>query len=79
MVMTPSVPTFSMASAISLPTASSPEDTVPTRAMSSEPLTVCELALMASTAADTAFSMPLRMTMGLAPAVTFLRPSRTMD
>ena len=45
MVMTPSELTFSMASAISLPISSSPEETVPTRAMSAVPLTF--LALLA--------------------------------
>ena len=39
MVMTPSAETFSMASAMSLPMKASPEETVPTRAMSSVPLT----------------------------------------
>jgi len=78
MVMTPAAVTFSMASAISLPISSSPEETVPTRAMSALPFTACELALMASMAASTAFCMPLRMTMGFAPALTFFRPSRMM-
>ena len=77
-VMTPSWLTFSMASAISLPMVSSPEDTAPTRAMSSEPLTFLELALMASTAAAVALAMPFFMTMGLAPAARFFRPSRMM-
>ena len=78
MVMTPEAETFSIASAISLPMDSSPEETAPTLAMSSLPLTASELALMASTAVATAFSMPLRMTMGLAPAETFFRPSWMM-
>ena len=78
MVMTPEVETFSMASAISLPMVSSPEDTAPTRAISSLPLTASEFALMVSTAVSTAFSMPLRMTMGFAPAETFFRPSWTI-
>ena len=67
-----------MASAISLPTVSSPEDTVPTRAMSSEPLTFWLLALMASMAALVALEIPFFMTMGLAPAARFFRPSRIM-
>ena len=78
MVMTPDAPTLSMASAISLPTDSSPEETAPTLAISSEPLMASELALMVSMAVSTAFSMPLRMTMGFAPAETFFRPSWTM-
>ena len=50
---------------------------VPTRAISSEPLTFLELATSAATAASTAFFIPLRTIMGLAPAVTFFIPSRT--
>ena len=34
---------------------------------------------MASTAASTPDSMPFLMDMGLAPAATFLSPSRTID
>ncbi len=67
-----------MASAISLPTSSSPEEMAPTLAMSSEPLISWLLDLMASTATSTALAMPLRITMGLAPAVTFFKPSRAM-
>ena len=78
MVMTPSWLTFSMASAISLPMVSSPEETAPTRAMSSEPLTVLAVGLMASMAAAVALAMPFFMTMGLAPAARFFRPSRMM-
>ena len=78
MVMTPSWPTFSIASAISLPMVSSPEETVPTRAMSSEPLTFWLLAFIASMAAAEALAMPFFMTMGLAPAARFFRPSWTM-
>ena len=76
--MTPEALTFSMASAISLPISSSPLETVPTRAMSALPLTACEFSLMASMAVSTAFCIPLRMTIGFAPAETFFRPSRTM-
>ena len=76
--MTPSAETFSMASAISLPMVSSPEETAPTRAISSEPLTFLELAWMASMAASVALAMPFFMTMGLAPAARFFRPSWIM-
>ena len=76
MVMTPSAETFSMASAMSLPMKASPEDTVPTRAMSSVPLTFWLCWWMAATAASTALAMPFFMTMGLAPAARFFRPSR---
>ena len=78
MVMTPSWPTFSMASAISWPMPSSPEETAPTRAMSALPLTFWLLAFTASMAAVVALAMPFFMTMGLAPAARFFRPSRTM-
>jgi hypothetical protein len=68
-----------MASAISLPINSSPEDTVPTRVMSAVPLTGWETFLIVSTATVTAFCMPRFMTMGLAPAAIFFRPSRTIS
>ena len=74
-VITPSAVTFSIASAISLPMISSPDEIVPTRAMSDEPLTFFELATSVSTALSTALEMPLRSTIGLAPAVTFFMPS----
>ena len=76
MVITPSALTFSIASAISLPMNSSPLETVPTRAISSVPLTFWLLALMASTAVSTALAMPFFITMGFAPAARFFRPSR---
>ena len=76
--MTPSAVTFSIASAISLPMSSSPDEMVPTRAMSDEPLTFFESATSVSTALSTAFAMPLRSTIGFAPAVTFFMPSWIM-
>ena len=78
MVMTPSALTFSIASAISAPMVSSLEETVPTRAMSSVPLTGLLCARIALTAASTALLMPFFITMGLAPAARFFRPSRIM-
>ena len=51
------------------------EETVATLAMSSAPLTAFELATMPATAASTAFAMPLRRTIGFAPAAMFFRPS----
>ncbi len=66
-----------MASAISLPISSLPEETVATRAMSAEPETFLLSATMASTAVLTALSMPFFTTMGFAPEVTFFIPSRT--
>ena len=75
---TPSLPTFSMASAITSPISRSRAEMVATRAMSSLPLTSFEAALMASTTRSTAFSMPRLRPIGLAPAVTLCRPSRTI-
>ena len=76
-VMTPSAETFSIASAISLPITSSPQETVATLAMSSEPFTFWEWEITALTAVSTAFWMPFFRTIGFAPAVTFFMPSRT--
>src|SRR3954470_4608514 len=75
---TPSLPTFSMASAITSPISRSREETVATRAMSSLPETGFELALSSSTTASTAVSMPRLSPIGFAPAETFFSPSRTM-
>jgi hypothetical protein len=75
---TPSLPTFSIASAIASPISRSRETTVPTRAMSSLPETSLEFALRSSTTAFTALSMPRLRPIGLAPAATFFRPSRTI-
>ncbi len=77
-VITPSWETFSMASAIRVPMASSEEEIAPTRAMSEVPDTGLEWPLMASMAASVALEMPFFMTMGLAPAARFFRPSRMM-
>ena len=77
-MITPSAPTFSMASAMSLPMVSSPEEMAPTRAMSSVPFTFLEFFLISSMAASAAALMPFFMTMGLAPAARLRRPSRTM-
>ena len=43
--------------------------------MSDEPFTFCEFDFTASIAVSTAFFIPLRMTMGFAPEVTFFIPS----
>src|SRR3982074_1855882 len=74
-VMTPSLPTLSMASAISSPMVSSCEEIAATCATSSCPLTGMDSFLISSTTASTAFSMPTLSCIGLAPAVTFLKPS----
>ena len=75
---TPSLPTFSMASAMTSPTARSRAEMVATRAISSLPEISRDWVLMESTTSSTAASMPRLRPIGLAPAATFLMPSRTM-
>ena len=75
---TPSLPTFSMASAITSPISSSPAEMVATRAIWSLPSSSLDCEPMLSTTMSTAFSMPRLSDSGLAPAATFLRPSRTI-
>src|SRR2546427_515700 len=77
-VMTPSLPTFFIASAMMLPICLSLfAEMVPTWAIIS-PLTSRESFLISSTATSTALSMPRLSAMGLAPAATVLTPSRKM-
>ncbi len=76
--MAPSLPTASMASAILSPMAMSPAEMRPTLAICSLVDTGVAEALMDSTMASVAFSMPRRMPRASAPAVTFFRPSLTM-
>src|SRR5262245_55382952 len=76
-VITPSLPTFSIASAIRLPIVLSLFDAiVATWAISFLSLVDFEMFLRSLTTAATAASMPRLRPIGLAPAVTFLRPSR---
>src|SRR5438876_7943256 len=76
-VMTPSLPTFSIASAIRLPIVLSLFDAiVATWAISFLSLVALEKPLRSLTTASTAASMPRLRPIGLAPAVTFLSPSR---
>src|SRR5712691_10934235 len=78
-VMTPSLPTFSIASAIRLPISLSLfAEMAPTWAISFLPAEGTLSRLSSSTTTSTAFSMPRFSSIGLAPAVTFLRPSRKM-
>ncbi len=78
-VMTPSLPTFSIASAISLPiSASLLAEMVPTWAISFLPAVGTDRRFSSATIASTAASMPRLSSIGLAPAVTFFRPSRKM-
>src|SRR5258708_4669112 len=75
-VMTPSLPTFFMASAMILPTCLSVLALmVPTCAIMS-PFTSRESFLISSTATSTALSMPRLSAIGLAPAATVRTPSR---
>ena len=75
---TPSLPTLSIASAITSPISRSREDTVATRAMSSLPEISLDCFFKASTTCSTADSIPRLRPSGFAPAATFFRPSRTM-
>src|ERR1700720_3634520 len=78
-VMTPSLPTFFMASASILPISVSPlAEMVPTCAISSLVETFFERFWMSLTTASTAKSMPRFRSIGFMPAATALTPSRTM-
>src|ERR1700682_1462689 len=74
-VMTPSLPTLSMASAMRLPITSLWLEIAATWATSSWPLTGTESLLISSTTASTAFSIPIFSCIGFAPAVTLRNPS----
>src|SRR5215831_8856553 len=77
MVMTPSLPTFSIASAMILPMNSSPLALmVPTCATSFWPLVGFEIFFSASTILPTALSMPRLISIGLWPDATIFAPSR---
>src|ERR1700683_3630705 len=76
-VITPSLPTFSIASAMVLPIDSSAfAEIVPTCAMALESLQGLESFFSSSTAAMTPLSIPRLMSIGLRPEATALRPSR---
>src|SRR5215210_8034420 len=78
-VMTPSLPTFSMARAIISPISGSPlADTEPTCATSAEAEIFLVFFSSCSTTAATALSMPRLRSIGFMPAATALAPSRTM-
>ena len=79
MVMTPSLPTFSMASARISPIMVSPLALmVPTWVISVLPLVGFDCCLRCSTTFSTAASMPRLMSMGLLPAATRRAPSLKM-
>src|SRR5437016_7165289 len=78
-VITPSLPTFFMASARNRPISSSPlAEMVATWAISSFEVTCFELALRSATMASTALSTPRLRSIGFMPAATDLAPSRTI-
>ena len=78
-VITPSLPTFSIASAIFSPTTVSPlAAMLPTWAISFEPETGFERFLRSSTTLVTARSMPRFRSIGFMPAATDFMPSRTI-
>ena len=75
-VMTPSLPTLSMASAMILPMDSSLlAEMAPTWAIISPLTSPAELLESPRSTASTALSMPFLIRMGLAPAATYFRPS----
>src|SRR5438477_8390036 len=78
-VMTPSLPTFFIASARNLPISASPfDEMVPTWAISSFEVTFLEFFTRSATTASTARSMPRFRSIGFMPAATDLAPSRMM-
>src|SRR5271156_5837394 len=78
-VMTPSLPTFFMASERNLPISASPlAEMVPTWAISSFEVTFLEFLTRSATTASTARSMPRFRSIGFMPAATALAPSRTI-
>ncbi len=79
MVMTPSLPTFFMASAIILPMVLSPfADTVPTWAISSLVETLRARRFSSSITQPAARSMPRLRSIGFMPAATDRSPSRVI-
>src|SRR5215213_8231017 len=78
-VITPSLPTFCMASASILPISTSPlAEIVPTWAISSEVVTFFERDCRSLTTASTARSTPRLRSIGFMPAATDFAPSRTI-
>src|SRR6267143_1224825 len=78
-VMTPSLPTFFMASASNLPISASPlDEIVPIWAISSFEVTFLEFLTRSATTASTARSIPRLRSIGFMPAATDLAPSLMM-
>ena len=74
-VITPSLETFSIASATILPTSSSPAEIAATLAICSFPVTTLLMSAIASTAQSVAFFIPFLKIIGLAPAARFFIPA----
>src|SRR5688572_4720843 len=77
-VMTPSLPTLSITSAMISPTSGSAAEIAATAAICSRLETSTLRRSSSATTVSTAFSMPRLTTIGLAPAVTTRRPSDTI-
>src|SRR4051794_26167151 len=77
-VMTPSLPTLSITSAMISPTSGSAAEIAATAEICSRLSTGRAVALISATTASTACSMPRLTTIGLAPALTTRRPSVTI-
>src|SRR6267378_7065414 len=78
-VITPSLPTFSIASLMIFPMVASPlAEMVPTWAISFGSLVALESFFSSATTASTALSMPRLISIGLLPAATSFAPSRKM-
>src|SRR5690349_21994489 len=77
-VITPSLPTFVNASAMSVPIVESCAEIVATCAIDFSPSTAVAALSSAVHTASTAASMPRLSAAGLAPAATFLRPAFTI-
>ncbi len=74
-MITPSLETFSIASATSSPTASSPAEIAAAFAICSLPVTGELISAIASTAQSVAFFIPFLKIIGFAPAARFFIPS----
>ena len=74
-VITPSLPTLSIASDMNFPISSSAAEIAPTWAILSLESTVTLISRRRSTATLTALSIPFLIPIGLAPLVTFFNPS----
>ncbi len=78
-MITPSLPTFSIASAMRLPMCSSPEEMAPTLAMSSIPETGLLCFFISSTAADAAFSIASAMRLPMCSSPEEMAPTLAMS